>query len=220
LEKDKIALLKARMTGLSKRLFPQSDHLNIEENKPATFYVLCPEQGEYSSRGVWVYACGVHFIRKAEKQIVCSEIEEAGPCFICEKIREMKARGSKENDIFQFLGSVKYAMNVLVRGEEKPRVFLAPGKVGEEIIRTWKAALDEENLNIFDPLASTAWTVIRSKDGGKTRYEVDFEEIPAPIVTGDDVETRIARILKSAANLDQRFRLPTQKEQMSAWSNR
>jgi hypothetical protein len=65
-----------------------------------------------------------------------------------------------------------------------------------------------ENVNIFDPMSSTALTVTRWKREGKTRYEIDFDVSPTPIVTGDNAEERIARILKSAANLDERFKLP------------
>jgi hypothetical protein len=99
-------------------------------------------------------------------------------------------------------------MNVLIKGEETPRVFLAPRTVGQEIIRIWEGVLNEDVINIFDPMASTAFTISRSKQGGETRYEVDFDVNPTPIITGENVEERIARILKSAANLDERFKVP------------
>jgi hypothetical protein len=41
-------------------------------------------------------------------------------------------------------------MNVLVRGEETPKVFLAPRTVAVEIITAFEGML-EEKLNIFDP---------------------------------------------------------------------
>ena len=53
-----------------------------------------------------------------------------------------------------------------------------------------------------------------------TQYAVDVALEPAPIVVDDDAEARIAKILKSAANLDNRFRLPTREEQQQAWNNR
>lgn len=59
-----------------------------------------------------------------------------------------------------------------------------------------------------DPMASTAFTVTWSKQEGKTKYAVDRNVNPTPIITGDNVEERIARILKSAENLDMRFKLP------------
>jgi hypothetical protein len=99
-------------------------------------------------------------------------------------------------------------MNVLVRGEETSKVYLAPASVGEKIFNIWEAVLNEENINIFDPMASYAFTVTRSKQGAETRYEVDFDVNPTPIITGENLEERIARILKLAANLDERFKLP------------
>ena len=197
-------------------LFSQSDYLNIEENKPVTFFVLCEQ---YTSKGtVWFLPVGVHFVSK--RQIVCAEVAEADPCFVCEKIREMEKQGVPESEIFRVRGPRKYAMNVLVRGEQSPRVFLAPATVGTEIVATWEAALNEENVNIFDSMASTAWTVTRTKEGRNTHYNTDFAVELVPIITGDNVEARITTILKSAANLDSRFRLPTREEQEAAWRNR
>jgi hypothetical protein len=53
-----------------------------------------------------------------------------------------------------------------------------------------------------------------------TQYAVDVSLEPAPIAGGDNAKERIAKILKSAANLDCRFRLPTREEQEAAWLNR
>jgi hypothetical protein len=86
----------------------------------------------------------------------------------------MRAGGASENQIFPYLGPEKYAMNVVVRGEEISRVFLAPTQVGLDIVRAWEEQMydAEPSVNIFDPKASTAWTVTRSKEAGKTRYLV------------------------------------------------
>jgi hypothetical protein len=219
MEDDKIAALKAKFSKVPD-LFPQKGLIKIEEGQPLTFFVLC---GDYSSKGVWVHPVGVHYVKG--KQIVCSEVyseeeKEPLPCFICERIREMRAGGIPENQVFPYLGPRKYAMNVLVVGEETSRVFLAPTQVGEEIYRTFETALIEKNSNIFDPMASTAWTVTRLKVGGKTQYSVVADPEPQLIVTGDGAKERIERILRSAANLDDRFRLPTLQEQKEAWANR
>lgn len=113
-------------------------------------------------------------------------------------------------------------MNVLVRGEEVSRILLAPTQVGLDIIQAWEEQTFDAkpSVDIFDPLAATVWTVTRTKEAGKTHYllAVDFKS--SPIVTGDNAEGRIARILKSGANLDIRFRLPTLQEQKDAWANR
>ena len=80
--------LKAKYAAMGP-LFRPSDFLTTEPNMAATFFVLCEE---YSSKGVWVHPCGVHFVNK--KQIVCS-VQEKDPtaCFICERIRELRAKG-------------------------------------------------------------------------------------------------------------------------------
>ena len=104
----------------------------------------------------------------------------------------MERQGLPESYIFKIRGPLKYAVNVVVKAEETPRVFLATQKVGEEIIEAWAGML-EENVNILDPMSSTALTVTRWKREGKTWYEIDFDVSPTPIVTGDNAEERIAR---------------------------
>jgi hypothetical protein len=193
-------------------LFPQSDYLTIEENKPVTFFVLCDE---YSSKGVWVHPVGVHFVNK--KQIVCSEVAKAGPCFICEQIREMEKQRVPEPQIFRVRAPEKYAMNVLIKGETRSRVFLAPRTVAEEIVGAFESNI-AKNINIFDPLAATPWTVTRLKQSdGQTQYTVEAAFESLRIVTGDNAEERIAKILRCGANLDDRFRLVSRSEQESAW---
>jgi hypothetical protein len=196
-----IAELKKRMPS-SAQLFPKrSDWLVVEEGKPVTFFVLCEQ---YSSKGVWFHPAAVHFDKK--KMTVCSELPEMlGACPVCDRVRAMKAAGTNS---FRIEASVKFAVNVLVRGEETPKVFLAPRTVAVEIIRAFEGML-EEKLNIFDPHASHGFTVNRSKANGRTVYEVDVALEPEPIIVGGDVEKRIERILKAGANLDQRFRVPT-----------
>jgi hypothetical protein len=206
--------LKAKYAAVPS-LFSGSDYLNVAVGKPVTFYPLCEE---YTSKStLWYLPVGVHFVNK--RQVVCSQVAGAGPCYVCERIREMEKRGVPESEIFRVRGPAKYAMNVLVKGELSPRVFLAPATVAGEIVDAWKGMLDE-NINIFDPLASTAFTVTRSNQGEDTRYEVDCDVNSTPIVSGEDAEGRIAKILKSAANLDHRFRLSTWEEQEAVWRNR
>ncbi len=208
-----IAKLKSKFEGL-KIIRERNDFLSIESNKPATFFVLCEE---FSSKGYWIHPVGIHFINK--RQIVCHEVAEAGSCFICDQIREMETKGKPKSEIFPFRGPKKFAMNVLVKGEEAPRVFLAPKTVGEDICRTWEQALNQ-NINIFDPPASTAFTVTRTGQGRDTKYSVTTAPRSAPILTGPNVQARIAKLLRDAANLDQRFRLPNREEQEAAWLNR
>jgi hypothetical protein len=177
--------------------------LTITDNNPVTFHVLL---GDWSAKYGRIHPCGVHFVDG--KQIVCKEIAEAGTCFVCERIRKMKREGVPESQIFPICGPKKYGMNVLVRGEESPRVYLATALVGEEIARTWERRLDESKVDIFDPMASFVWTVTRSKQAGRAHYQVSLDNNPVPIVTGNNAKERIERILKSAANLDERFKLP------------
>jgi hypothetical protein len=209
-----VTRLKAKYATMAP-LFRQSDYLTIEENKPVTFFVLSEE---YSSKGVWVHPVGVHFVNK--KQIVCSEVAEACPCLICEKIREMEKQGVPEPQIFRVRGPEKYAMNVVIKGESRSRVFLAPRTVAAEIVGAFESEI-AKNVNIFDPLAATPWTVTRlKKSDGQTQYTVSAGLESFPILTGDNAEEKIAKILRSGANLDERFRLPTRSEQELAWSQR
>jgi hypothetical protein len=81
---------KARVPSLSSWFSKPGDSIAIIDNITITFYVLF---GNYSSKGVFAHRCGCHFID--HKMTVCSEIEEAGPCQICERIRTMKAAGAQ-----------------------------------------------------------------------------------------------------------------------------
>jgi hypothetical protein len=218
---DNIESLKARTAGFAAKLFPKRGLLQIEDDKPLSFHVLCPESGEYTSQGgIWYRGVGIHYITRARARIVCSEVEKAAaePCYICERLREMRTRGE---NTFRFEGPLKIAMNILEVGTEVPRVFLAVRTVGDVIIKGW-----EENINngidIFDPTNSRRWTVTRSKaaDSGRIEYQVEADPVPSPIVTGDDVEIQISRILRAGANLDREFRLSTLQEQKEAWSKR
>jgi hypothetical protein len=216
---DKIAALKAKYAKIPPIIIKKGE-IKLEDNKPITFFVLVPETGEYSKRGIWVRPLGVHFIkgRGTTAQIVCSKLEEPSePCYICERISELKAQGK---DVFKYLAPEKYAMNVLEQGEETPRVFLVPTAVGKEIIETFERCLNEEDINIFDPMKSTLWTVTRFKQEGITQHKTDFEVEPQPIITGDNVEERISRILRAAANLDLYYKRFTLQEQKDAWANR
>jgi hypothetical protein len=205
---DRIAALKAKYAKIPP-IITKKGGIKLEDNKPITFFVLFPETGEYSKRGIWVRPLGVHFVKG--KQIVCSKLEETSePCYICERIDELRAQGK---DVFPYLAPEKYAMNVLERGEGTSRVFLAPSAVGREIIEIFDAGLHEENTNIFDPMKSTVWTVTRFKQDGTTQHTTDFEVEPVPIITGDNIEERISRILRAGANLDLHFKRLTLQEQ-------
>jgi hypothetical protein len=203
-----IDMLKAKIAAMPK-LFPdKKGTLAITDNLPVTFFVLLDPDRDFSTKGMWYHPVGVHW--QDGKQIVCRELEQAGPCSVCQRIGEMERQGVPETTIFKLRAPMKIAMNILVRGEEVPKVFLAPMTAGRRIIDLWETVLNEDVINIFDPLASHAFTVIRSKQNGRTQWDVDPDLTPAPIVTGPDAEKRIARILKSAANLDVRFQLPAQ----------
>ena len=132
MEQDQIARLKAKY-ATRPPLFSPTDYPTIEANTAATFFVLCDD---YSSKGIWVHPVGVHFVNK--KQVVCSEIADSGPCFICEKIRAMEKQGIPESKIFRIRGPRKYAMNILLRGEQNPRAFVAPRTVAEVSSRPGK----------------------------------------------------------------------------------
>jgi hypothetical protein len=217
-QEDRIETLKRKHAGLHEKLFPKKGLFRIEEGKPETFFVLADE---YSSKGLWYHPVGVHYIKG--KLIVSAEVAggEVGSCFIFERIREMRAGGSPESEVFPYLAPEKYAMNILVQGEEVPRLWVVPTRVGLDIIHAWEDRMEEKpSVNIFDPFESTAYTVTLSKEAGRTQYTVVAAATPAPIVTGDNVEEKISRILRAGANLDYQFRVPALQDQRDAWANR
>jgi hypothetical protein len=72
---------------------------------------LFPNKG--GMLGMWYHPVGVHWVDK--KQIVCREIAEAGPCSVCERIREMESQGLPESDIVKIRGPLKFAMSKIRR---------------------------------------------------------------------------------------------------------
>jgi hypothetical protein len=65
-------------------------------------------------------------------------------------------------------------MNVLVRGKSTPMVYLAVASVGEKIVEVSKAALEEADINILDPMASVAWSVTRTGQGKEAHYHTEW----------------------------------------------
>lgn len=195
--------LKARLAKSSVLASRSNSLLKITDDEPVTFFVLA---GDYSSKAGFVHPVGLHYDEN-RKQIVCREVADAGICKMCERIRSMEKQGMPESQIFPLRGPKKFAMNVLVKGELASQIYFAPDSVFDEMLRSWEA-LEAEKINIFDPMASRAWTVTRSKRDGRAHYQVSLAKDPMPIVTGDHAEERIEKILKSVADLDVRFKLP------------
>jgi hypothetical protein len=54
-----------------------------------------------------------------------------------------------ESEVLPYVGSLKWAMNVLIKGEATPHVFLAPTRVGEDIIQDFDDGI-KNDINIFD----------------------------------------------------------------------
>jgi hypothetical protein len=190
--------------------------LKLEYGKPYSFFVL---YGNYSSEGpVWNYPVGIHFIKGivSTARIVCTEVTKGTPCYICEQLAEMRARAE---NTYRFEGPAKYAMNILVRGEEIPRVFVAPATVAAEIRRVLMEGV-EAGIDFLDPKASVAWSVIRSKQDGETRFTTTWADELEPIITGDDMEAHIERIIQSGVKLDQKFKLPGPGDATVAWASR
>jgi hypothetical protein len=113
----------------------------------------------------------------------------------------------------------KYAFNILVKGEEIPRIFEAPKSVAGPIVQVFETVLEEENINIFDPLAATAFTVTKEGENLLTRYKVLTAPRPTAILTGEDRDARIERVIAAGFNLDERYKIPTRTELVTAWDN-
>ena len=89
-----------------------------------------------------------HWVDK--KQIVCPEVAEAGPVESASEFARWRAKDCRNLYIFKIRGPLKYAVDVAVKAEETPRVFLASQKVGEENHRGLAGML-EQNVKFFDP---------------------------------------------------------------------
>jgi hypothetical protein len=194
----------------------------------------------YTSKGLgWVYPIGTHFIGK---RIGCTSIFEPDSCYICEQIRELEeevtALKQKTDEILtsdpdethkMFQGvrepkehikrircQQKYAINVLVQGQDMPVIYGAPRSVAERIYEMFESALSD-GINIFDPLQATSFTVSKTGDDGYTWYTVKPSPGPLAIITGERHEERIKKALLAGANFDDKYKLPTRAEQVAAW---
>jgi hypothetical protein len=132
-----ITNLKYNFPSIPKSLSDKNGMLTIVDKKPVTFYVLI---GEFSSKGMWYHPVGVSLGGQEADRLLggC----RGWACRVCERIREMERQGLAESYIFKIRGPLKYAVNVVVKAEETPRVFLATQKVGEEIIEAWAGMLE------------------------------------------------------------------------------
>jgi hypothetical protein len=233
--------LKAKYAAISGKVITsrRDNFFKLEQNKPVTFYVLL---SEYSSRGVWIHPIATHFLGR---RYSCSNITEPNSCYICEQLllleeelgvlkqeceeksklipAEAQALTIQINEFEKRIQSAraqeKYAFNILVKGEEVPRIFEAPKSVAGPIVQVFETVLEEEGINIFDPLASTAFTVSKEGENLLTRYKVITSPRPAPILTGEDRDARIAKVIAAGFNLDERYKLPTTTELRTAWEN-
>ena len=233
--------LKAKYAAISGKVITnrRDNFFKLEANRPATFFVLL---SEYSSRGVWIHPIATHFLGR---RYSCSNITEANSCYICEQLlvleeelaslkaecdekaksnpNEAAALGVQINEFEKRISSAraqeKYAFNILVKGEEIPRIFEAPKSVAGPIVQVFETVLEEENINIFEPTAATAFTVTKEGENLLTRYKVITAPRPVPILTGENRDERIAKVIAAGFNLDERYKLPTADELRTAWDN-
>jgi hypothetical protein len=238
--------LKAAYAALPGKLIKgRSDNLfRIEENKPATFFILIggadsfPDIAPdgYSSKGVWVHPIRAHFLGKTN---IC----DPNGCYICEEIKELEAnlaalkqetdetiRSDPEqgNDMLlqvrEFEKQIQgiscqetYAINVLVKGQESPVVYEAPKSVAEPIYQIFETALTEDGINIFDPLRAPSFTISGTNRGHYIEYTVTTSPRPVPIINGERREERIKKAILAGTNLDDKYKFPTRTEQVTAW---
>jgi gp32 DNA binding protein like len=194
----------------------------------------------YSSKGIWVHPIGTHFLGR---RIGCTNLSNPNSCFICEQVRELEAKftalkqdrdevtksdpdeGNKmllqvqecEKQLQSIRCQERYAINVLVKGQDIPVVYEAPKSVAEPIYQMFETALTEDGFNIFDPLQAIAFTISKAGKGLATKYSVTPSPRPLSIITGERQDERIKKALLAAANFDEKYKIPTRTEQVTAW---
>jgi hypothetical protein len=130
--------------------------VKIEEGKPLTFFVLADD---YSSKGIWVHPVGVHFIKG--KRIACSEEEKVpAPCFICERIRDMRAGGS---EVFPYPRLVEKRDERSDQGGGNTSCVSRTHESRRGYIQDFDDGI-KNDINIFEPSKSTAYNLTRSRD--------------------------------------------------------
>lgn len=217
--------------------------LRIESDKPITVYVL---DGTYGEDELFYRVQGIHYLGKT--RVKCPRIIDDGECPICEnffslkeevsslkndledlkkdaeensvEIAEVKERIEQlEEEAKKFSPSVKYAMNVLVKGEKKARILTAPKGVFEDIFNAY--ASNAEEVNIFDPYNAIAFKIEKTGKGMKTTYTTSMSAYTKPIVVneeGDADEEGIKAALESRYDLDEEVKADSDEDVEKALS--
>jgi hypothetical protein len=181
-----------------------------------------------------------HFLKK---RIVCTYISDPTSCYICERLKGLEedlaalkqdtdevtrtdpGRGNKmlsqaqdyEKQMQDIACHQKYAINILVKGQDVPVVYEADKRLAGQINQVFETSLKEDGINIFDPLLATAFTVTKIGKGLATKYTVIPSPRPEPIITGERQEERIKAALLAGIDFDEMYTVHSRTEQIAAW---
>lgn len=156
-----------------KREYPEESW--FPERGISEFYVLRTKEDEEDYR-VPVF---IHKNKnsKGEHDFLCLNKHGDEPCYACEKARELFATGDKrDEDIarFVFYHKKRSLMNVVVRGEDKTRVFLADQRIDKKGI--YAIILNPENPDITDEKEGT-YLILTRKEGESGGFDEIFVQI-------------------------------------------
>jgi hypothetical protein len=197
--------------------------------------------GGYSSKGLgWVHPIDTHFLNK---RIVCTKISGPTGCFICDRLKGLEEdlaafkqdtdevtrtdpdKGNKmllqaqdyEKQMQDIGCHQKYAINILVKGQDVPVTYEADKSLAKQINQMFETSLKEDGINIFDPLLATTFTVTKVGKGLAAKYTVIPSPRPEPIITGERQEERIKAALLAGINFDEMYTVHSRTEQIAAW---
>lgn len=209
--------------------------LRLEPEKPVVVQVLP------GNESLWFRQIGTHWLGK--NKVNCANPDgEGAPCYICERIKEQQeelaaAKREHENDspedaaeneaVFAAVEEAirrisprrAFAFNVLVRGEETPKVFEAPWMIFNAIYTMFNSAVNDYEIDITDPASSTPFTLLRTGSGKNgTRYTAVAAPKGVPLFKGPEAEEKIAVVLSKMQDLDEAYKCPEKTELVTAWN--
>ena len=232
--------LKARL-ALTKIKGRTGNFLRLDPDKPVICHILP------GNDSLWFRQTATHWLGK--NKINCANPDgEGAPCYICERIKEQKeelAAAMKEHEgdspeeaaenagVFSAVDEAirkvtarrLFAFNVLVRGEENPKLFEAPWMIFNAIYTMFNSAVNDYAMDITDPHASIPFTLLRTGSGKNgTRYSASPAPKSMPLFAnargqcGPEEEAKIETVLSKMVNLDEQYKCPEKTELINAWN--
>jgi len=218
-------------------------YLTLEANKSTVLRVL---DGAWGTDQLFYYQFGIHYL--GDESVVCRRVTADSTCLICEESDRLKEEISEKKQVLDQLKnsdlsreegraleeeisvleaqedalyvSKKWKMNVLVKGEQHPRIYTAPWSIFNSI---WGVYVKnaEDGDDILDPVCGCSFECKRTGSGRyDTKYEAEVLIKPKPLMANEDGSANhaeIDRVLSERWDLTEDVEIPSSEEVADAY---